>query len=320
MKKKIALLLCCAGLLLALSGCGATDQPTNLPADQADVQNDEQTKNEQAGNADQDNLAVDPAIEELYNNNALLDILDGHSTVSYKTVITSDIGSEISNTQSLFRREDGLLRLDALSSYSDGTTSAMQGVQLPDHAPALYIYSDTYKSLTICPAADYEQCVLGQWLMNQATPGEIVEDQEEQDGQLLLHTRRDDADMGGYYLNTYTLDQESGLIQAKDVAFYVGEDELIYESKTSFAYDEDPGLEVDATTAILKMSENCELTMIVDPGDANEEQQTFLVAHDTNVYFFSNRGYKTYTAEDGQFELTYYDVTGDSTTIFALPR
>lgn len=312
--KKITLIACCLGLALALWGCSS--------AEKAPVESDMQQENlQQEESPEQPEADPDPVLADLYAQNNMLKLLEEHNQVYYSTSICGEDGSEISNTKTIFLREELGPRVEAISTYSDGTSSYMSAFVDEKHPGALYLSGDSLRVMTIYPAEEYDAAIAALWLPESPDPAETLLSQEEVDGMTQIKTKRVDEEMGGYYLTTYMVDPASGLIQSKEYSHFDDADVCYYVSSIALNYEDAPEVfYAEAEEKIIYGLETCRLSLVTNPGTDAEQRLTHNVTKDTQVNFGCMKDYILYGNVDCTKEIQSIDVSKNNKTVYAVPR
>lgn len=156
---------------------------------------------------------------------------------------------------------------------------------------------------------------------------ETIDDQSEQDGAVVISTTTTYSDMPDYYFTTlYYVDPETGELLAKSVTDYSkdesGEASVLGTTLYDWSYGESYLPDKELAAEAFNSDEVCALTLVYNPGAADEETQEISIKRGTYVTFVSSTGNQLYA--DAELTKTLddtapIDTNGASTTVYVVP-
>lgn len=156
---------------------------------------------------------------------------------------------------------------------------------------------------------------------------ETIDEQSEQDGAVVISTTTTYNDMPDYYFTTlYYVDPATGELLAKFVTDYSkdesGEASVLGTTLYDWSYGESYLPDKELAAEAFNSDEVCALTLVYNPGAADEETQEISIKRGTYVTFVSSTGNLLYA----DAELTQpladtlpIDTNGESTTVYVVP-
>ena len=188
-------------------------------------------------------------------------------------------------------------------------------------------------SLSIYLEGKYEQYVLDMIPRCPALEEDVeqtVDSCSEQDGELLLSvTARYLASDGDYYTVHYRVDPATNEVLEASVTDYIkkesGEVSKLHTTLYRWSYDEPYAPERDLAGEALHETDSadtCLLTLIYDPGTADEETQQYRVTRGSYAMFACRTGSNIYYDAALSQEIDYQagiDTSGESATVYIVP-
>ena len=308
--------LCVAALL---AGCGTQGGDTN--------NNDK--------NADE---PKEISLEQVRADNIPEKLLEDHETVTVSIQGTDQDGKETYTAKVQYTRDDkGNLLLASHYSYTAdspvGEDEFFAQACLSIKGNGVYLSkmeSDGRLNMNCYPSGEYEMYILDMLpACREAddSASETINEQSEQDGAVLISTTTTYSDMPDYYYTTlYYVDPETGELLAKSVTDYSkddsGEASVLGTTVYDWSYDESYAPEKELAAEAFNSDEACALTLVYNPGAADEETQEISIKRGTYVTFVSSTGNQLYA--DAELTKTLddtlpIDTSGESMTVYVVP-
>lgn len=279
-------------------------------------------------------------LEQVRADNIPEKLLEQHDTVTVSIQGTDQDGNETYTAKVQYTR-DSEKRLLMASHYSYTADSPVgedefyaQAV-IDNNTPGAYLNmmeSDGRLSMNCYPSGEYESYI------QEMLPScgekeddgsvETIDEQSEQDGAVVISTTTTYNDMPDYYFTTlYYVDPATGELLAKSVTDYSKDESgTVSELGTTlydWSYSESYAPEKELAATAFNSDDACDLTLIYNPGAADEETQHFSVKRGTYVTFVNSTGSLLYA----DAELTQpiddtqpIDTNSASTTVYAVPQ
>ena len=156
---------------------------------------------------------------------------------------------------------------------------------------------------------------------------ETIDEQSEQDGAVVISTTTTYSDMPDYYFTTlYYVDPETGELLAKSVTDYSkdesGEASVLGTTLYDWSYGESYLPDKELAAEAFNSDEVCALTLVYNPGAADEETQEISIKRGTYVTFVSSTGNLLYAdaALTQPIDDTLpIDTNGEEMTVYVVP-
>ena len=156
---------------------------------------------------------------------------------------------------------------------------------------------------------------------------ETIDDQSEQDGAVVISTTTTYNDMPDYYFTTlYYVDPATGELLAKSVTDYSkdesGEASVLGTTLYDWSYGESYLPDKELAAEAFNSDEVCALTLVYNPGAADEETQEISIKRGTYVTFVSSTGNLLYAdaALTQPIDDTLpIDTNGEEMTVYVVP-
>lgn len=156
---------------------------------------------------------------------------------------------------------------------------------------------------------------------------ETIDEQSEQDGAVVISTTTTYSDMPDYYFTTlYYVDPATGELLAKSVTDYSkdesGEASVLGTTLYDWSYGESYLPDKELAAEAFNSDEVCALTLVYNPGAADEETQEISIKRGTYVTFVSSTGNLLYAdAELTQpiDDTVSIDTNGEEMTVYVVP-
>lgn len=267
----------------------------------------------------------DPEIADLRETNALLNVLKEHSAVTCVSESWDGENNWQYKTVTQFILNGGRLWYD-YEQYDEGdqVTYCEAGYINDDVPGALYmVETEGGKYMDICPSDEYETFIADQWLRRTAGDYELYVESEtdEEYGNATVTARRVNDVTGVCADVLYFTDSTTGLINGMEVTEYSSEDpaQAVSVTRSNIMYDEPRLMEERAAMAVLFPEDPCYLTVVVNPGQENEEEQSYQVDKSTLVEFEALEDFRLFYDVDCTEEMDWIDVGQNKLTVYVVP-
>ena len=263
----------------------------------------------------------DPEIADLRETNALLNVLKDHNAVTCVSETWDGENNWQNKTVRQFVSSDGRLWYD-YEQYDDADQVVYcEAGYINDDVPgALYTCEkDGLKTMTLCPASEYEAMVSDRWLARQLYDYETVADKADSTeyGTTTLTAARQNGLTGINSEVIYFIDDATGLITGMEVTEHSAEDgSVVSVTRSNILYDEPRLMEEQAAMSILFPEDACYLNVVINPGKENSEEQAFQVDKSTEVEFDAMEGYQLYYDYDCTQPMDWIDVGQNKLTVY----
>ena len=263
----------------------------------------------------------DPEITDLRNSNSIPMIMKEHSAVTCVSETWDGENNWQNKTVRQFVSSDGRLWYD-YEQYDDADQVVYcEAGYINDDVPgALYTCEkDGLKTMTLCPASEYEAMVSDRWLARQPYDYETVADKTDSTeyGTTTLTAARQNGLTGINSEVIYFIDDATGLITGMEVTEHSAEDgSVVSVTRSNILYDEPRLMEEQAAMNILFPEDACYLNVIINPGKENSEEQAFHVDKSTEVEFDAMEGYQLYYDYDCTQPMDWIDVGQNKLTVY----
>lgn len=190
--------------------------------------------------------------------------------------------------------------------------------------------SDGRLNMNCYPSGEYEMYILDMLpACREAddSASETIDEQSEQDGAVLISTTTTYSDMPDYYYTTiYYVDPATGELLAMSVTDYSkddsGEASVLGTTLYDWSYGESYLPDKELAAEAFNSDEACALTLVYNPGAADEETQEISIKRGTYVTFVSSTGNQLYA--DAELTKTLddtlpIDTNGESMTVYVVP-
>ena len=119
----------------------------------------------------------------------------------------------------------------------------------------------------------------------------------------------------------YFTDSTTGLINGMEVTEYSSEDpaQAVSVTRSNIMYDEPRLMEERAAMAVLFPEDPCYLTVVVNPGQENEEEQSYQVDKSTLVEFEALEDFQLFYDVDCTEKMDWIDVGQNKLTVYVVP-
>ena len=318
--KKAALGTLCAVSLLA--GCGTQNG-----------RNDEKQSGDNG--IDQVELTT-AAVREI---NAPAKLLEKYGTVTVSIQSSDQDGAETYTAKVQYTRDEkGNLLMASHYTYTPdspvGEDEFFGQACLSIEGNGVYLNkmeSDGHLSMNCYPSGEYESYIQAMLpacgeLQDDGSV-ETIDEQSEQDGAVVISTTTTYNDMPDYYFTTlYYVDPATGELLAKSVTDYSkdesGEASVLGTTLYDWSYGESYLPDKELAAEAFNSDEVCALTLVYNPGAADEETQEISIKRGTYVTFVSSTGNLLYAdaALTQPIDDTLpIDTNGESTTVYVVP-
>lgn len=315
--KKTGIAALCVTALLA--GCGMQGGDTN--------NNDK--------NADE---PKEISLEQVRADNIPEKLLEDHDTVTVSIQGTDRDSKETYTAKVQYTRDDkGNLLLASHYSYTAdspvGEDEFFAQACLSIEGNGVYLSkmeSDGRLNMNCYPSGEYEMYILDMLpACREAddSASETIDEQSEQDGAVLISTTTTYSDMPDYYYTTiYYVDPATGELLAMSVTDYSkddsGEASVLGTTLYDWSYGESYLPDKELAAEAFNSDEACALTLVYNPGAADEETQEISIKRGTYVTFVSSTGNQLYA--DAELTKTLddtlpIDTNGESMTVYVVP-
>ena len=266
----------------------------------------------------------DPEIAGLRETNALLNVLKDHSAVTCVSETWDGENNWLYKTVTQFTLNGGRLWYD-YEQYdaADQVTYCEAGYINDDVPGALYmVEAGGGKYMEICPPAEYETFIADQWLRRTAGDYELYVESETEEayGNTTVTARRVNDVTGVCADVLYFTETASGLITGMEVTEYSSEDpsQTVSVTRSNIMYDEPRLMEERAAFAVLFPEDTCYLNLVINPGQADEEELSFQVDKSTQVEFVSEEEYALFYDYACEQPMDWIDVGQNKLTVYAV--
>ncbi|WP_370759098.1 hypothetical protein [Agathobaculum sp.] len=263
----------------------------------------------------------DPEITDLRNSNSISMIMKEHSAVTCVSETWDGRNTWQYKTVRQFVSSDGRLWYD-YEQYDDvDQVVYCEAGYINDDVPgALYTCEkDGLKTMTLCPASEYETMASDRWLARQAGDYETVTDKTDSTeyGTSTLTATRENRLTGISSEVIYFIDDATGLINGMEVTEHSAEDgSVVSVTRSNILYDEPRLMEEQAAMNIRFPEDACYLNVVINPGKENSEEQAFQVDKSTEVEFDAMEGYQMYYDYDCTQPMDWIDVGQNKLTVY----
>ena len=315
--KKAGIAALCVAALLA--GCGMQGGDTN--------NNDK--------NADE---PKEISLEQVRADNIPEKLLEDHDTVTVSIQGTDQDSKETYTAKVQYTRDDkGNLLLASHYSYTAdspvGEDDFFAQACLSIEGNGVYLSkmeSDGRLNMNCYPSGEYEMYILDMLpACREAdnSASETIDEQSEQDGAVLISTTTTYSDMPDYYYTTiYYVDPATGELLAMSVTDYSkddnGEASVLGTTVYDWSYDESYAPEKELAAEAFNSDEVCALTLVYNPGAADEETQEISIKRGTYVTFVSSTGsllYADAALTQPIDDTVSIDTSGEEMTVYVVP-
>ena len=266
----------------------------------------------------------DPEIAGLRETNALLNVLNDHNAVTCVSETWDGENNLLYKTVTQFTLNGGRLWYD-YEQYdaADQVTYCEAGYINDDVPGALYMVEiGGGKYMEICPPAEYETFIADQWLRRTAGDYELYVESETEEayGNTTVTARRVNDITGVCADVLYFTETASGLITGMEVTEYSSEDpsQTVSVTRSNIMYDEPRLMEERAAFAVLFPEDTCYLNLVINPGQADEEELSFQVDKSTQVEFVSEEEYALFYDYTCEQPMDWIDVGQNKLTVYAV--
>ncbi len=278
------------------------------------------------------------SLEQVRADNIPEKLLEDHDTVTVSIQGTDQDSKETYTAKVQYTRDDkGNLLLASHYSYTAdspvGEDEFFAQACLSIEGNGVYLSkmeSDGRLNMNCYPSGEYEMYILDMLpACREAddSASETINEQSEQDGAVLISTTTTYSDMPDYYYTTiYYVDPATGELLAMSVTDYSkddsGEASVLGTTVYDWSYDESYAPEKELAAEAFNSDEACALTLVYNPGVADEETQEISIKRGTYVTFVSSTGNQLYAdAELTQplDDTVSIDTSGESMTVYVVP-
>lgn len=237
------------------------------------------------------------------------EVWDGENNWQYKTVRQ-------------FVSNNGRLWYD-FEQYDDAdeVVSCEAGYINDDVPGALYTWNkDGLKTMTLCMASEYEALVADRWLARLPGDYETVTESEnnEEYNTTVLTTHRQNDVLGVSSDILYFIDNATALITGMEQTEY-SDGSVVSVTRSNIIYDEPRLMEERAAMEVLFPEDPCYLTVVVNPGKSNSEEQAFQVDKNTLVEFEALEDFQLFYDVDCTEKMDWIDVGQNKLTVYVVP-
>lgn len=322
MKKRV---VCLLGLTvaLALGACGKTAQ---APVD-AQSETTEETAGDVADSEEEYDYSeyivedTDITMEELRAVNSPTALMKEHQSLGF-TWENYDADHNLqSTTKSQFIFHEGKLWYDSELTDTEGNKTYFSDYEAEDMPGASYGYQEDPNGdsrwLTLYPSSEYQYWVSQRWMQDKyPNQTEEITDISTQDGAIIVQVRTKNTDTAYYYDTMYYVDPDTKLILYREDSWYDETGTLISVDEYTPLYDEPYVSDGVAHLSVTDGEDMCELTAVFDPGQENEETQTFRIVKGTFVNIVSNDNYTLYSDPECTDLMDEIHTQADQVTVY----
>ena len=278
------------------------------------------------------------SLEQVRADNIPEKLLEDHDTVTV-SIQGTDQDSKETYTAKVQYTRDSEKRLLMASHYSYTANSPVGEDEFyaqscfSEEGCGVYLntmQSDDRLGMNCYPAAEYETYILDMLpACREAddSANETVDEQSEQDGAVLISTTTTYTDMTDYYCTTiYYVDPATGELLAKSVTDYSkdesGEASVLGTTLYDWSYGESYLPDKELAAEAFNSDEVCALTLVYNPGAADEEAQEISIKRGTYVTFVSSTGnllYADAALTQPIDDTVSIDTNGEEMTVYVLP-
>ena len=315
MKQKLfaALAAMCAVLL---AGC-SSGTAASSSADSA-VSTAESSAAEESTEAGPETAGADYAdvtLQQVMDANNLSEIVAKHGKVAVVTSVSSDDEQTAETDFSFTANEGGELQMHGrTTSYLDNEENqSITTLVSTDTTPAaVYYSSNDYTGMTVL-ASGNAASTAENFAYTYPSTTETTAENSLQDGALLL-TVHEEFEGDAYSEYVYYVDPESLELYA---VFYTYKSEAYNgQTVTNYYYGNDADtytVTENASAQILTDDNACAVTVVFNPGEADEETQTFQIVKGTSLSV-EGETFSDAACSQGLYD---FDTTADSLTVYA---
>lgn len=287
------------------------------------------------GNGGKDDTPMDVTLETLREVNDPCMLLEKYDAVTVN-IQGTDRDGEVAYTARLQYTDGGDSTILMSSHYSYTANSGPGEDELWSQGRgglyATRMASDDTASLNIYPIPGEGTEYLLDILPQCADPAaknaeETLDERSEQDGAVLLSTTTRFEDQDGYYYTTlYYVDPATGELLAKSVTDYSkdesGEASVLGTTLYDWSYGESYLPDKELAAEAFNSDEVCALTLVYNPGAADEETQEISIKRGTYVTFVSSTGnllYADAALTQPIDDTVSIDTNGEEMTVYVVP-
>ena len=263
----------------------------------------------------------DTRVTDLREANSLLTVLREHDAVTCVSETWDGENNWQYKVVTQFTKNDGRLWFDYEQSNESGEAVYCQAGYVNDDAPGAY-YETTaegMKYMEVYAASEYEAFIAEHWLRRNTGDYETVlsDESNEEYHNTTLTARRENDVTGAYSDVIYFIDTEIGLITGMEETAYSSEDGSVTGvTRCNVFYDEPRMMEERAAFDILFADDPCCLSVVINPGEENEEQQQFRISKSTQVEFGALEGFDLFYDADCTQPMEWIDASQDQLTVY----
>ena len=301
---------------LLLAGCGETNEQTDMAE------------------------AHPITYEHICERNNIPALLERHEvvTVVRESTDSSDGGQDVKTTDQYTRDDKGKLLMASHYTYTPdspvGEDELFGQACLSIEGNGVYLNkmeSDGHLSMNCYPSGEYESYIQAMLPAcgEQQDDGsvETIDEQSEQDGVVVISTTTTYNDMPDYYFTTlYYVDPATGELLAKSVTDYSkdesGEASVLGTTLYNWSYGESYMPDKELAAEAFNSDESCALTLVYNPGAADEETQEISIKRGTYVTFVSSTGsllYADAALTQPIDDTVSIDTNGEEMTVYVVP-
>lgn len=287
------------------------------------------------GNGGKDDTPMDVTLETLREVNDPCMLLAKYDAVTVN-IQGTDRDGEVAYTARLQYTDGGDSTILMSSHYSYTANSGPGEDELwSEGCGRLYatrMASDDNASLNIYPIPGEGTEYLLDILPQCADPAaknaeETLDERSEQDGAVVISTTTTYNDMPDYYFTTlYYVDPATGELLAKSVTDYSkdesGEASVLGTTLYDWSYGESYLPDKELAAEAFNSDEVCALTLVYNPGAADEETQEISIKRGTYVTFVSSTGnllYADAALTQPIDDTVSIDTNGEEMTVYVVP-
>lgn len=287
------------------------------------------------GNGGKDDTPMDVTLETLREVNDPCVLLAKYDAVTVN-IQGTDRDGEVAYTARLQYTDGGDSTILMSSHYSYTANSGPGEDELwSEGCGSLYatrMTSDDNASLNIYPIPGEGTEYLLDILPQCADPAaknaeETLDERSEQDGAVVISTTTTYNDMPDYYFTTlYYVDPATGELLAKSVTDYSkdesGEASVLGTTLYDWSYGESYLPDKELAAEAFNSDEVCALTLVYNPGAADEETQEISIKRGTYVTFVSSTGnllYADAALTQPIDDTVSIDTNGEEMTVYVVP-
>lgn len=273
------------------------------------------------GVIDMTGAADDTRVAELRETNRLLTVLKAHDAVTCVSEHWDGENNWQYSAVTQFVKNDGRLWYDYEQSDESGQVVYRQAGYINDDVPGAY-YETTaegMKYMEVYAASEYEALIADHWLRRNTGDYETVlsEERNEEYHNITLITSRENDITGVHSEVIYFIDTELDLISGMEETEYSSEDGSVAGvTRCNILYDEPRLMEERAAMDVLFPDDPCYLSLVINPGKENEEQQQFQVSKSTQVEFDALEGFQLFYDYDCTQPMEWIDVSQNKLTVY----